>query len=170
MPQPDYVPMTRADEVRPAERMPPAERWFADRPGEIWDKPRPEGKHFGEPGPDQGFGFKPAELFLDRLELTEGEHAEDALAGCVAVGLKRAARFGRAPVIHDMELAFILWGFLGGAPADLVAHRRGLFQAVAHDYWDQRAIADAVPESTLSLTPAQVRERLSDWRTLLAIT
>jgi len=167
MPQPDYVPLSRADEVRPAERMPPAERWVADRPAEVWMKGAPDGKRLGAPGPDQGYGLKLARRFADRLELAEDEHAEDAVAGCLAVGLKRAARFGRAPVIHDMELALTLWGFLGGAPADLVAHRVPLFQACAHDYFQQRTIADAVPESTVLLTPTQVRERLPEWRSLV---
>ena len=169
MPQPDYVPMTRADEVRPAERMPPAEKWYADRPAEIWDTGQPTGPRFGVPGPDQGYGLKLAERLSDRLQLSEGEHAEDAVVSCACVGLKRASRFGRAPVIHDMEFAFTLWGFLGDAPPALVAYRKPLFQAAAHDYWEQRAIADSVPEETISLTPAQVRERLSDWRTLLAV-
>ena len=67
--------------------------------------------------------------------------------------MRRAARFGRAPVIHDLTLAFTLWGFLGGAPADLVAAREPLFRAASHHYQVQRTIADCVPESTLRLTP-----------------
>jgi hypothetical protein len=168
MPQPDYVPLSRVDEVRPAERMPPAERWVADRPAEVWTKGAPQGRRLGAPGPDQGFGLKLARRLVDRLQLAEGEHAEDAVAGCLTVGLKRAARFGRAPVIHDMELAYTLWGFLGSAPADLVEHRKPLFQACAHDYFQQRDIADAVPDTTLALTPAQVRDRLADWRGLIS--
>jgi hypothetical protein len=85
----------------------------------------------------------------------------------VAVGLKRAARFGRAPVIHDMELAYTVWGFLGGAPADLVAYRRTLFLGAHHDYWARRAIADRVREETLTLTPADVASRLTDWKSLI---
>ena len=167
MPQPDYVPLSRADEVRPAERMPPADRWMADRPAEVWAQGAPDGKGLGSPGPDQGYGLKLARRFVARLQLAEGEHAEDAVSGCLTIGLKRASRFGRAPVIHDMELAFTLWGFLGGVPADLIEFRKTLFQACAHDYWQQRAIADAVPDETLVLTPAQVRDRLSDWRSLV---
>lgn len=167
MPQPDYVPLSSADRVRPAERLPPPDRWLADRPAEVWEGELPHGVGFGSPGPNLGYGLKLADRFGDRLELTEGEHSEDALAGCAVVGIKRASIFGRAPVIFDMDLAFALWGFLGGAPADLVEFRKNLFLACSHDYWSQRQIASKVPEETLRLTPAQVRDRRADWRSLI---
>ena len=89
--------------------------------------------------------------------------------GCAAVASRRAALFGRAPVAKDIELALVLFGFLGGAPDDLVAWRAPLFQAAAHHYHQQRAIVGAVPEETLRLTPADVRGRLSEWRSMLAV-
>ena len=84
-------------------------------------------------------------------------------------GRRHAAggRLRAGPVIHDLTLAFTLWGFLDGAPADLVAAREPLFRAASHHYQVQRTIADCVPESTLRLTPDQVTERLGDWRALL---
>ncbi len=106
--------------------------------------------------------------FHDRLVLTEGEDAHDAEAGCVGVATARASLFGRAPVVYDLELAFGLWGFLDQAPADLVEFRQPLFAGASHHYWDQRDIVDLVPESTLRLTPAAVRQRLGEWRSLLA--
>jgi hypothetical protein len=127
----------------------------------------PKGSKFGSTGPDLGYGLKLARILEPKVQLTEGEHAADALAGCFAVGAKRAALFGRAPVIFDMELAYTLWGFLGDAPAELVAFRKPLFMGAAHEYWEQRQIVDRVKESTLRLTPGQVREKLSDWKSLL---
>ncbi|MDP9071285.1 MAG: hypothetical protein M3N68_08370 [Actinomycetota bacterium] len=168
MAQPEYVPLSPADRVRPAERLPVPDQWLQDRPAELRDPGAPTGRRFGTPGPDQGYALTLAHRFEDRLELGEGEHGEDAIAGCVGVALRRAALFGRAPVIHDLELAFTLWGFLGGAPADLVEYRMPLFQGVAHDYDRQREIAERVAESTLRLTPAGVREHLSEWRSLLS--
>lgn len=168
MPQPDYVPMTRADEVRQAEHMPPPEQWLADRPAEVVvGAAPPRGKRFGTPGPDQGYGLKLARLLAPRLELAKHEHLDDAIAGCVGVGLKRAARFGRAPVIYDMELAYTLWGFLGGAPDDLVAFRRTVFLGAHHDYSLRRGIADRVREEALVLTPVEVASRLTDWKSLI---
>ncbi len=121
------------------------------------------------PGPDQGYALLLAHtLFEDRIELTDGITAEDALVGCAGVASRRASLFGRAPVAKDIELALVLFGFLGGAPAELVAWRAPLFEAAAHHYQQQRAIAGAVSEETLRLSPAEVRARLSDWRSMLA--
>ena len=169
MPQPDYVPLRPSERVRPSERLPVPDEWTTDRPAEITTPFQPTGKKLGSAGPDQGYGLKLARHFADRLKLSDREHTEDAVAGCLAVGLKRAALFGRAPVVYDLELAYTVFGFLGDAPADLVAARAHLFEAAGHHYEDQRAIADAVPESTLRLTPAQVSERMADWKSLVSL-
>jgi len=126
------------------------------------------GRRLGSPGPDQGFALGLAARFRDRLVLADGESAEDAIDGCVGVGLRRASLFGRAPVVHDLTVAFTVWGFLGTAPDELVALRRPLFEAVGHHYEAQRAIVDVVPEATLRLPHAAVVERWpAQWRELL---
>jgi len=167
VPQPEYVPVRAADEVRPVERLPVPRGWRADRPGEQRGS-HPHAKGMGVPGPDQGYALHLARRFEGLLALSESESEEDAVAGCLGVALKRASLFGRAPVIHDLELAFVVWGFAQGSPDDLVDFRRGLFQGAAHHYWDQRLIADRVPESTLRLTPEQAHDRLSTWRDLIS--
>ncbi|HZD66904.1 MAG TPA: hypothetical protein VE152_12465 [Acidimicrobiales bacterium] len=167
MTQPDYVPITPADRVRPVERLPTPLPWWARRPADLRGSVHPLGALLGVPGPDQGYALQLAERFRERLVLAAGESPEDAMAGCLGVALRRATAFDRSPVIYDLELAFTLWGFLGDAPEDLLAHRRPLFQSAAHDYWSQRAIAAAVTEQALRLSPAQVREHLGDWRSLV---
>lgn len=169
MPQPDYVPLRSVDRVRPTERLPVPEPWTPDRPAEVRSVHQPTGPLFGNAGPDQGFGIKLARHFGSRLRLAENELSEDAVAGALAVGLKRASIFGRAPVVHDFEFAYRLFGFLDGAPPDLIAARRPLFEAASHHYEHQRALADCVPEATLRLTPAQVADRLGEWRSLLQL-
>jgi hypothetical protein len=164
---PDYVPLAGADRIRPIDRLPPPRSWRSTRPGEVLDPVPPKGSKFGSTGPDLGYGLKLARRLQPQLQLAAGEHAADAIAGCFAVGGKRAASFGRAPVIFDMELAYTLWGFLGGAPDDLIAFRKPLFMGAAHEYWEQRQIVDRVKEATLRMTPAQVREKLSDWKSLI---
>lgn len=167
MPQPDYVPLFEDTKVRSAERLPVADAWRADRPAEIPSSGPPTGRHFGTTGPDQGYGIKLAHILDDRLQLAAGEHKEDVFAGCMAVGLKRAALFGRGPVIYDMELGFGVWGFLDTAPAELIAFRTPLFLGAAHDYWTQRDIVDRVKESTLRMPHTQVRQQVNVWRELL---
>lgn len=169
MAQPEYVPLTPADRVRPVERLPVPDHWHQDRPAELTKPGAPTGPRFGTPGPDQGYGLTLAHRLEDRLQLGPGEKAEDAITGCSGIGLRRAALFGRAPVVTDMEHAFTLWGFLGDAPAELIEYRVPLFQGVAHDYARRREIADRVAESTLRLTPEGVRQQLSNWRALLSV-
>lgn len=166
MTQPSFVPIVEADQVREAYRLHVPNIWTQSRPSELLTTKHPAGPRMGTPGPDQGFALKLARRFEDRLELAEGESAEDAIAGATAVAMRRAARFGRAPSIHDLAFAFTLWGFLGDAPADLVAERTPLFRSAAHHYEAQRAIADRVQDDTLRLTPEQVRSGLNDWRKL----
>ncbi len=165
MAAPDYVPPTQADAPRQPLSIPPGRRWTATRPADL-QHGQPIGPRLGRPGPDQGYAFKLAERFHGRLRLAEGEHEEDVVAGTVAVALRRASMFGRAPVIHDLELAFGLFGYLDDAPHDLVTWRRALLAGAAHQYWEQREVVDTVPSETLRLTPAQVRSRLHEWKTL----
>jgi len=167
--QPSFVPVVEADQVRRAYQLDVPSIWTTSRPSELRGTRAPSGALLGTPGPDQGFALKLARRFEDRLVLGPGEHAEDAIAGCTAVAMRRSATFGRAPVIHDLTLAFTLWGFLAGAPADLIEVREPLFRSASHHYQAQRMIADCVSASTLRLTPEQVTEQIGDWRTLLEL-
>jgi hypothetical protein len=111
--------------------------------------------------------LKLAKLVAERAVLAEGEHRADAVAGCFVSGARRASELHRAPVIYDMEWAFTLWGFMPGAPVELVAYRRPIFVGADHDYTRQRAIADLVPEAALRLSPQEVKAGLQGWRTWL---
>ena len=123
MTQPSFVPIVESDQVRPAYRLKVPTVWTQSRPSELLGTARPRGPRFGVPGPDQGFALRLARRFEDWMILAEGESLEDAMVGCTAVAMRRCARFGRAPVIYDLEFAYTLWGFLGGAPDDLVEAR-----------------------------------------------
>jgi hypothetical protein len=74
-------------------------------------------------------------------------------------------------VIHDLTIAFGIWGFmLLDPPADLVARRKELFAGLgdaSHHYSEIRALVDMVPESTMLMTPEQVRTGMpGSWRAL----
>jgi hypothetical protein len=142
--------------------------WSPDRPGDL-DAGQPSGERLGYQGPDQGYGLTLANRFRSRLHVGELT-VDDAIRGCLNIALRRASMFGRAPVIHDLTIAFTMWGFLDtDPPADLVARRLELFDGVGHvhHYKEGRAIVDMVPESTLRLTPAQVTVQYrTGWRQL----
>jgi hypothetical protein len=165
MAAPEYVPVSLVDLPRQEDAPKPPDSWRADRPGDLKGE-QPVGPKLGSQGPDQGYAVGLARRLDDKIYVFEGESREDAIAGAVAVALKRASRFGRAPVIYDVEFALRLFGFIGTAPSDLVAFRQTLFEGARHHYWDQRAIVDHVADETFSLTPAQVKERLGDWKSL----
>lgn len=174
MAQPEFVPgRSPANAPRgaivPGEVLPVHPGWRAVRPGDHRPGERPpEGAAFGKPGPDQGYALLLARRFESRLQLTTGERADDAVAGCMGVALRRASMFHRAPVTPDLELAFGVWGFLMlQPPADLVDFRRPLFGGAAHHYDHQRHIAGLVREDALRLKPAEAIELVTgDWRSL----
>jgi hypothetical protein len=146
------------------------EAWLPDRPGVV-DGPQPTGPLLGAQGPDQGYALTLARRLTPKLRLQEGERLDDAIRGCVLIALRRASLYSRAPVVHDLNLAFTIWGYLDEQPpADLLARRRELFEGVGnvlHHYAAGQVIADLVPEETLRLTPDAARAAYPDrWRDL----
>lgn len=146
--------------------------WTQTRPADL-DGRQPAGPQLGYQGPDQGYALRLAERLRPELVLSDAESADDAIVVCTAVAMRRASTFGRAPVIHDLRIAFTIWGFLDSAPpTELVARRIPLFEQAAHpDYYGTvRSIVDSIPEATLRLSPADVaRAYPSRWRELLGI-
>ena len=150
-------PVDRPRAYRSPEHVP--DGWREERHASI-DGPQPRGARLGHQGPDQGFALALAARLRPRIVPQTGEDAEDAVVGCVAIAMRRASHYGRAPVIHDLLVAFGIWGwFLVLPPADLVARRREAFAGLAHvaiSYERLRALVDRVPATTISMTPAQV--------------
>ncbi|PIE34255.1 MAG: hypothetical protein CSA55_01255 [Ilumatobacter coccineus] len=146
------------------------ESWSPDQPG-IVEGFQPRGPLLGAPGPDQGFALTVAHRLADEIQLSPGERRDDAIRGSVGIALRRASLYSRAPTVHDVRLAFTIWGyFLTDPPTDLVARRLALFEGVGnvlHHYAEGRRIADLVPESTLHLTPEEaVAAMPGKWREL----
>ena len=154
---PDYVPAS----------------WSPDRPGEIAGF-APRGARLGAPGPDQGFALKIAKALRPKIVVQDAEHIDDVISGCLGVALRRASLFSRAPVVHDLTIAFTVWGFFDQAPpAELVALRGQLFEGlrhVGHHYSEARVVVDCVPEETLRQSPEQVESRYpGSWWLLLGL-
>ena len=167
-----YVPTQAEDAPRESLRLPPPQGWRAVRPGDLapGENPVPPGILFGAPGPDSGYALTLAEKFHRRLEIVPPETEHDAMTVGAELAMRRAAKFGRAPVMVDLELAFLLFGWLGGASPELREWRRLRVAGAAHDYPRRRALVDAVPEATLRLKPGDdVRAGLGNWRRLLGV-
>ena len=163
MAAPEYVPVKPMDDVRAYESPPRRpDPWMAERPGDL-KTGQPRGAHFGNPGPDQGYALvlaRPAAATSCTCQ--PDESVDDVIQGTVPIALKRASMMGRAPVIHDLTLAFTIWGFLDDKPPpDLVETRKKLFAEVAlpgHHAERERIVA-MVPLSTLRLSLDKVRTR-----------
>jgi hypothetical protein len=176
MAAPKYAPLSPTDASR-AYSSPDyvPDPWVPERPAEIEGR-QPQGERLGYQGPDQGYALKLVERFRDRVHLQPGESFDDAARGCLNIALRRASRYGRAPVIHDLTVAFTMWGFLdANPPRELVEVRRRLFEGVAnttHHYTEGRLIADQVPAATLELSHDQVAAAYArgGWQALTGAT
>lgn len=173
MSAPEFVPPLTAQPARTYSSPPwRGGSWVADRPGEIRGG-QPVGEQLGNPGPDSGYALTLAERFRGLLHLHAGEHEADALSGAAAIAMKRAALFGRAPVIHDVTAGLALWGFLDpSADEALVSLRRDWFEEVhlSIHYTARQRIVDAAPEEVLRLPHTAITQRHRvDWRALSAL-
>lgn len=144
--------------------------WNPERPGVV-EGLQPVGPRLGAQGPDQGFALTIARRLAPKVHLQGLERLDDAIRGCVGIALRRASLFSRAPVVHDLTIAFTIWGWFDpDPPADLIGRRPQLFEGVGdvgHHYAEGRKIADLVPESTLRMTPEQARDAYpARWREL----
>jgi hypothetical protein len=147
----------------PGVALPPASDWRSDRPGDLGPD-QADGALMGRPGPNGGYAYTLAQRAKDRVRLGPFEHAEDAIAVIAEVAGKRAARFGRAPVIGDVELAIALLGYDGNASDSFVKARSALVHEASHDYRRRRALVDAVPDALLRVRPAQAIAEIEAWR------
>jgi hypothetical protein len=150
----------------PGVALPPATDWRSDRPGDLGPE-QPGGALFGRPGPNVGFAYTLAHRAKDRLRLGPFEHAEDAIAVVAEVAGKRAALFGRAPVIGDIDVAMALLGYDGSAADDFVKARSALVHEAGHSYRRRRAIVDAAPDALLRSRTTQATAEIESWRASL---
>lgn len=152
--------------LAPGVKVPPARSWYADRPGEL-STGQPQGKLLGSPGPNVGYALTLAERVRDRLRLAPHEHVDDALAVVAEVAMRRAAHYGRAPVLHDVEVALEILGYTGDADPDFVEWRAHVVQGAHHAYFERRSLVDAIPIDVLRLAPSAVGEYVDESRRAL---
>ncbi len=172
MPTDPFVPEQLENEPRqlpnlaPGVKIPPARSWRADRPGDL-PVGQPHGKLLGSPGPNVGYALKLVELRRDALVLAPHEHADDALAVIAEIAMKRAAEYGRAPVMHDVDVAIELLGYLGDADPEYVTWRVHAVEGAHHTYRERRALVDAIPIDVLRLAPSVIGEHVGEARQAL---
>ena len=172
MPTDPFVPERLEDEPRqepnlpPGVKMPAARSWVANRPGDLpagW----PTGKLLGSPGPNVGYALTLANRVRDELALAPHEHPDDAIAVVAEIAMRRAAIFGRAPVMRDVEFGMQILGYRGDADPDFVAWRARTVRGAHHDYYERRSLVDAIPVDVLRLVPSALPAHLAEARAAL---
>jgi hypothetical protein len=157
MAQQPNIELLLAARPRAVLRPGPARRWRpSDRPGVITAPGQvPRGDQFGTPGPDTGYAL----TLIERTELPD--RSEGLVKVLAALMGARAASFGRAPTVEDLEVAKLLSGIGDGLPDHLVDRRARWVEATAHETPPGRsALADVGPD-LLRNPPAAVRLRMS---------
>ena len=119
--------------------------WMPDRPARDRRLPA-RGAAAGLPGPGPGLRDQDRQhVPADRVARCQpGERCDDAVRGCLGIALRRASMFSRAPVVHDLTIAFTIWGFLdrraAGRAGRAPARRCSKASAnVPHHYDEARA-------------------------------
>ena len=148
--------------LAPGVHLPAAQAWRADRPGDLVAG-QPTGSLLGRPGPNVGYAVTLAGRHRDSITLAPHEHAADALAVISELAMKRAASYGRAPIMPDVQIAATLLGYEGDPDDAFASWRTGAVHGADHDYGVRRAIIDAVPDSVLRLPP-KVPALLAEFR------
>jgi hypothetical protein len=139
--------------LAPGVHLPAAHAWKADRPGDLVAG-QPTGHLLGRPGPNVGYALTLAERLRDSLQVLPHEHVADALSVIAELAMKRAASYGRAPTLPDVEIAATLLGYRGGQVDESFADwRRQVVHGAEHEYGVRRALVDAVPDAVLRLPP-----------------
>jgi hypothetical protein len=149
--------------LAPGVHMPAAHTWKADRPGDLVAG-QPTGDLLGRPGPNVGYAVTLAARLRDSVQLAPHEHLADALAVIAELAMKRAASYGRAPILPDVEIAATLLGYKGDVDDGFAAWRAEVVHGADHEYGVRRRVVDAVPDAALRLPP-KVPGLVADFRT-----
>jgi hypothetical protein len=148
--------------LAPGVQLPAAHGWRADRPGDLVAG-QPTGALMGRPGPNVGYAMSLVQRRRDSLQLAPHEHAADALAVIAELAMKRAASYGRAPIMPDVQIAASLLGYEGDVDEQFASWRTEVVHGADHEYGARRAIVDAVPDAVLRLPP-KVPALLAEFR------
>ena len=140
--------------LAPGVHMPPSGPWRADRPGRPAARSSRRARCSARPARTSASRSRSPAGRATAFRLEPGEHVDDAVAVVAEIAMKRAATFGRAPTILDVDFAIELLGYLGDAPDDVRRWRPERRAGADHDYVVRRAIVDTVSTSLLRLSLA----------------
>ena len=171
MGQQPNIELEMSDLPRPVALTAPARRWRPDRPGDACGPGDvPHGVGFGTAGPDTGYALRLAAT--RELPVPQSEQIHNARAAVAAIAGARAAHFGRAPIMEDVDVGALLLGYdpQGVAPEllqDLAVDRPHLIANVGHSARRSLALVALVPAAVLRSSPKDIRARMAIGERLL---
>jgi len=142
--------------------LPAPRRWNGARPGEVYADP--SAVMFGTPGPDQGYVARLLPCIVGQLILPSGMEQRDASQAGISLACRRASLFGRAPMLEDLEVAFLLLGLMGETPGDWSTLAPVIAAAVEGAHYtptQTEHFARAVLSEWLCLSPENLRQQLA---------
>ena len=177
MPTDPFVPADLADRPR-QQAEPPARRRAAARvelasptgPAISVRRAAATASCSAVPGPNVGYAYTLAErVARTGCGSARTSTLDDAVAVVAEIAAKRAAIFGRAPVIDDVDVAIDAARLRRRRPTTPSSRSvRSSCTSAAHEYLRRRTMVDAVPESLLRKRMAEVAESVDAWRSQLA--
>jgi hypothetical protein len=166
VPLPQDAPR-QAQNVAPGVTIPPARSWRLHRPGDEVAVGQPHGELLGDPGPNIGYALTLVHRVQDRFALAPHEHVDDAAAVVGELAMRRAASYGRAPVMHDVDCAMLVLGYQGGCAPDFAEWRAVIVEGAHHEYPRRRVLVDAAALDELRLAPQVLTSRTEEVRRAL---
>ena len=171
MPTDPFVPSELGDRPRqqqnlpPGLALPPARDWRADRPGDL-GRARPPERRAARPARVRTSATRTRSRRGRRTGSASSphEHADDVDRGVAEIAGKRAAPFGRAPVIGDIDVAIALLGYDGTADDAFVELRARLVHDAAHDYTAPARARRRGPRGAPAPARPALAERVAAWR------
>ena len=124
--------------------------WRAHRPGDESRSRSRTASSSARPGPNIGYALTLAHRARDRFALAPHEHVEDAVGVVGELAMKRAASYGRAPVMPDVECAMLVLGYQGGCASRLRRVARDDVEGAHHEYARRRVLVRRRRRSTRS--------------------
>ena len=156
MGQQPNIELTEAEKPRGEPEPPPARRWRPTKPGLITSPDQvPAGGRFGSAGPDAGWALR----LLAQADLPD---SDPRLKGVVqGLMMARAAAYGRAPVVEDLDLALVVCGYGYEPPADVLSRRERWLAAVPHEARPGQTAVAELDRELLMAKPEQARWALA---------
>lgn len=138
--------------------------WKSDRPGDTYkERDTDSDVLLGNAGPNIGYALKLASQKIHGYFLLESEHEHDVKVLLSEIAMRRAANFGRAPIVQDLDFAAHLLGYDKESKSGEDKWRPRLVHGCGHDEHKRRRIVNSVPDEIIKHKDEVSEGMISGW-------